>query len=767
MGFAPWAFLRLRFCYGVRAALPESEVPEVPARRIDGLRHRYPVPHLQVTHSRARYSTCPSPCCREQAMIRTLILLLCLPAVASAQKPNIVPKPTRGETMIANYFKAEVKQIADTCLTGPITKADWEKQRPELRKQFLEMVGLWPMPARTALKAKVTGTVEGEGFTVEKIHFESFPGLVVTANLYLPKSKKPNKNLPTILYVCGHGNVVENNISFGSKVHYQYHPAWFATHGYACLILDTLQLSEIPGIHHGTYKFGWWWWQARGYTPAGIELWNAMRALDYLETRPEVDAKRIGVTGRSGGGATSWWILAGDDRPICFAPIAGIADLHAQLNEGEAERLKTGVIAGHCDCMFMVNKYRWDFPLVAALAAPRPLLLGNSDADDIFPVAGYRRIAEKVRKVYAAYGAEEKFQLLETKGPHKDTPELRIGINKWMQRWLKNDTKTSIEDDLPPKLLPQQLKVLAAIPEGTINDRLHDVFIKPVQIVLPKSDEVAKTWWPQKSKELMSQLEKQCFAGWPQNAAAVPFQPAKERTTHGLRVREYAFTSQKEIELPLFVLSAEKVDPKEILLVVLNEEEWQQLNDKLALLPSVEKQKPDAAFAKELSGLLGEKKRAMAYLAPRGIGPTAWAKPGSSLDIQHRRRFALIGQTLDSMRVWDTRRAVQLLQALPAFTKLPLELHGTGTMAGIALYAGLFEPSVTSFYLNELSASHEAPAGPVFLNVSKVLDLPQAVALAAPRKVVLKLNNLADDGKQWLWPITLQQHLGTKSLEVR
>ena len=62
--------------------------------------------------------------------------------------------------------------------------------------------------------------------------------------------------------------------------------------------------GEIEGLHHGLHREGMWWWQTLGYTPAGIELWNAMRALDYLETRREVDPKRLGVTGRSGGGAT-------------------------------------------------------------------------------------------------------------------------------------------------------------------------------------------------------------------------------------------------------------------------------------------------------------------------------------------------------------------------------------------------------------------------------------------------------------------------------
>src|SRR5262249_36091810 len=162
--------------------------------------------------------------------------------------------------------------------------------------------------------------------------------------------------------------------------------------------------------------------------------WNALRALDYLETRPEVDPKRLGVTGRSGGGATTWWVAAADDRPQCLVPVAGIADLQAHVVEGGAPRYRKGVVSGPCASMYSLNTYRWDFPLVAALCAPRPLMLGNSDADDIFPKPAYLRLAAKVRRIYDLYGAGDRFVLLETAGPHKDTPELRLGAYRWMNR---------------------------------------------------------------------------------------------------------------------------------------------------------------------------------------------------------------------------------------------------------------------------------------------------------------------------------------------
>jgi len=85
------------------------------------------------------------------------------------------------------------------------------------------------------------------------------PGLYVTADLYVPKNLK--EPAPAVLYGCGHSSVKTNGISYGNKVDYQRHGIWFARHGYVCLMLDTVQLGEIEGVHHGTYREGMWWWK--------------------------------------------------------------------------------------------------------------------------------------------------------------------------------------------------------------------------------------------------------------------------------------------------------------------------------------------------------------------------------------------------------------------------------------------------------------------------------------------------------------------------
>ena len=550
-------------------------------------------------------------------------------------------------------------------------------------------------------------------------------------------------------------------------------PVWFAEHGYVCLILDTLQLAEIEGLHHGLYRYGMWWWQTLGYTPAGIECWNGIRALDYLETRKEVDPKRFGVTGRSGGGASSWWIGAADERVQCIIPVAGLADLQAHVYDGVAPRLKDGVISGHCDCMYFANTYRWDFDMVIALCAPRPLMLGNSDVDGIFPVEGYRRPAAKAKRIYELLGAKDKLTLLETKGPHKDTPELRRGAFAWMNRWLKNDT-SEVTDEERPRFDARQLKVFDKLPADQINTTVQDTFIKPARIDLPETPAVAKEWWKGEEEKLHKALKEQVFHGWPTKPPALNIKPAEEVKHDGLRLRAFDFVSEDEVELRLWLLTAEKVDkPSLVVLTSVDEAGWSEFSNELG--PAFAKAlqlktapKLDEKKFEQNRKTLEYNKWAFATIAPRGIGPTRWSElspfDGKPAGQQIRRRFGLLGQTLDGQRVWDVRRGLACLRTLADLKDVPLWLQGKNEMAGIVLYASLFETDVARVDLWHPSPSHQQ--GPIFLNVRRHLDMPQAMALAFPHKLRVYVKD-DDEAKYWDWPLQLQKKLEKDYLQIR
>ncbi|MCS6852794.1 MAG: prolyl oligopeptidase family serine peptidase [Gemmataceae bacterium] len=674
-----------------------------------------------------------------------------LVSVGAAAEPAAA---RRGDAWLAAYFRAETRRLADACLSDIRTLADWTSRREEYRRQLREMLGLDPFPERTPLQAQVTGTVDHPEFTVEKIHFQSRPGLYVTGNLYIPKGLK--KPAPTILYVCGHSRVVHDGVPLGAKTHYQHHAGWFARHGYVCFVIDTLQLGEIEGIHHGTYRYGMWWWNSRGYTPAGVEAWNGIRALDYLETRPEVDKERFGITGRSGGGAYSWWVAALDDRIQAAVPVAGITDLENHVVDGTVE--------GHCDCMFMVNTYRWDYAQVAALVAPRPLLITNTDKDRIFPLEGVQRLHQKVRHIYRLYKADDRLGLQISEGPHWDVVELQVAAFRWFNRFLKKEDPP-IEQAARKFFEPPQLRVFSALPADQLNTRIHETFVPAAQPRLPAD----AADWARLRDGWLSQLRERSFRGWPTQADDLDVQQAFTAEHQGLRLTAYDFTSQQPFRLRLYVLRrADDAKDELVVLNVLDDREWKKFLAwaRVGFADRLQDEPLPEADPKEYEGttrMLRKFRWAMAYVAPRGVGPTAF-DPNEKKQTQIRRRFMLLGQTLEGMQTWDVRRAVQALRTIDQLRDVPLWLQGHRHMAGVALYASLFEPDIKRLDLWELPRSHHQ--GPDYLNVLRFLDVPQAVALAAERSAV-RLYQANAEG--WSYATDVAAKLGwePKRIQVR
>jgi dipeptidyl aminopeptidase/acylaminoacyl peptidase len=257
------------------------------------------------------------------------------PAVEPYGPPD---RESPGDQMIQDYLSREAERLDGTMLENVKSPADWEKLRPRYKEEYLYMLGLWPLPEKTPLQPKVTGTLQGDGYIVEMLHYQSRPHLYVTGNLYRPAKIKQGERLPAVFYVCGHSGMGRD----GNKTAYQSHGIWFARHGYICLVVDSLQLGEIAAIHHGTYREGRWWWHSRGYTPAGVECLNGMRGIDYLSSRPDVDGQRIAVTGISGGGAATFWIAAADQRVKVAVPVSGIFQTFCQWRPKTCWRMPSG-----------------------------------------------------------------------------------------------------------------------------------------------------------------------------------------------------------------------------------------------------------------------------------------------------------------------------------------------------------------------------------------------------------------------------------------
>ena len=666
-------------------------------------------------------------------LLSFLFLLCVLPFFTSAGE---------GDEMLAEYLEQRTVQIEDSFLAEVESKDDWNSMKESYREQLGEMLGLSPDRPRADLKATVTGKLQGDGFIVEKLHYQSSPGLYVTGNLYLPADRKKDEKFPAILYVCGHGRVKKDGVSFGNKVHYHHHGAWFARNGYVCLTLDTIQLGEIEGIHHGTYSKNMWWWVSRGYTPAGVEAWNGIRGIDYLQSRPEVDPERIGVTGRSGGGAYSWWIAALDERVKAAVPVAGITSMRNHIVDGCVE--------SHCDCMYQVNSKRWDFAMISSLVAPRALLISNTDKDGIFPLEGVLDVHAKTRKLYRLLGAAGDLGLQIAEGPHKDTQDLRVHAFSWFNRFLKKQNPPPLIDKPATKYFePEQLKVFKKNPADEKTSSIHETFV-PIASTppIPKDRDA----WEKYRDKVRTKLDENVFGAWPKKSPKAKGEILADLSSGGVRFSVHRFVSQEPWELPLYLVHRDGLVRENLDLVVLNVLDAVGWNDFAASygkpfgkgFPQGLQLPPhDAKAFDSERKMFKNHKWAMAYLAPRGIGPTVWSGDARKHN-QILRRFYLLGETLDSMRVFDIVRSASSLRALQGMGKVPLWMQANHEMAANLLYASLYVPEVARLDLHNLPRSHRE--GPAYLNILRTLDLPQAVALAGERtRVVLYQPNAKYD----------------------
>jgi dienelactone hydrolase len=671
-----------------------------------------------------------------------LAFLLFAPLLTQANDYSSIPtEPTAGDAMLSDYFERETRKVSAKTTAFIENTKDWPAAQADLRRQLFEMLGLQPLPARSDLKVQITGTTEREGIIVENLTFQSRPGLYVTANFYRPAEQ--DGPLPTILYVCGHGQVKKDGISYGNKTSYQHHGTWFAKNGYTCLTIDTLQLGEIEGVHHGTHKLDRWWWNSRGYTPAGVEAWNCIRALDYLETRPEVDKEKFGVTGRSGGGAYSWWIAALDERIKVAAPVAGITSMQNHIVDG--------CIEGHCDCMFMVNTYRWDFPLLASLVAPRPLMILNTDKDSIFPLDGVVDIYTQTKKVYDALGAGDNIGLTITEGPHKDTQPLRVPAFAWFERNLKGKSPDDeLADASAPKIFePEELKVFEKLPENERNTFIDEYFTKrvPETLTVP---ETPSDWAAQKAL-ILNRLQNRSFRGWPSPNESLDPSEDFRKVADGIGFSRWSFDSQAGVRLPFYLVQPAGTTLADLDLVVVNaldEKDWEGFlatfgNAFPGAFPGMTLPEADTEAYDSEKGLHSSQKWGMLYLPVRGVGPTAWTTDERE-QIHIRRRFALLGQTLDEMRIWDIRRGIQALRTMEGVEAPKLWIQANGIMAGNALYAALYEKDIYRLDLHDLPSSHVT--GPELLNVLRYTDIPQIAAIAGEKS---QIRLYTDDAGKW------------------
>ena len=641
----------------------------------------------------------------ERAVVLAVVCVTALTALASGQVYGPPDRDQPGDEMIQQYLAQEAEKIHAGFLRDVKSAGDWETLRPRFKEEYLHMLGLWPMPPKTPLEAAITGTLDGDGFVVDRLHYQSRPRLYVTANLYRPAKVNEGERLPAVLYVCGHSGRGRN----GNKTAFQSHGIWFARHGYVCLMLDTLQLGEIAAIHHGTYREERWWWHSRGYTPAGVECLNGLRGIDYLVSRPDVDPDRIAVTGISGGGAATFWIAAADERVKVAVPVSGMADLPSYVTNR--------VINGHCDCMFLYNTFQWPWTQIAALIAPRAQLFVNSDADAIFPMDANERVINRLERVYSLYGASDLVDAVVSIGGHAYRKDIRQAAYRFINMHLKGDPRVVADSEVDlvvdsgenrrHPVEPEKLRVFpndSDIPKDELNTTIDQHFVPMAQVAVPSAG-AFEAW----KANLMAELRRVTFRCLPER---IP--PAKEIER---RVSLWMFETE-----PSVLLGLQRITPPE------------EAGEKAARILLVVEGADSRDAVADWASRIGKTDDHVYVLAPRGVGPTRWTRKNPPNYVE--RSHVLLGRTVDTGRVWDVAAVARYLRAQHG-AQTPLYVVGDGAAGLLAAYAALWEPDIAGIILKNPPLDHMAAEAPVFLNILRVCNVPDMLGMLAPRPLTI------------------------------
>ncbi|MBT3382007.1 MAG: hypothetical protein HN742_26235 [Lentisphaerae bacterium] len=594
--------------------------------------------------------------------------------------------------MIYRSLISASRAVSTASLAAPLGREEWEQTLPERRRKWRHMLGIEPLPERTPLEATVTGTLDRGNYVVEKIHFQCSPGAYVPGNIYRPANVEGP--LPAVLYLCGHTKGKVNDP-------YQANPRWFGEHGYVALVLDPIQLGECQGYHAGTIFKKWFDWYSRGYTPAGVEIWNAMRALDYLETRADVDATKMGVTGLSGGGAMSWFLAAADERIACAVPVCqtGSIEQHA------ADR----TVDGHCDCAFWMNLHRWCTPDVGALIAPRPLLIASGTEDVIWRPFAFREDALRIKKQYAELGAGDDCDLVEDLSPHGYTPKLRKAIFEWFNLHLKGDT-SPVTDDVTDVVEPEEnlLVFEGNLPENDRMKTIQEWFIPMATPEPPTTPSDAMTW----RDDVLSSLKGITFQDtFPEQLPRLCEVRTAGGTKSGQRGETWVFETADAIELRAhLVLNPGPRTPSPLVVCA------QSPDQKRICYPSL-------SVAEGTDALIVD---------VRGTGATAM---GVGMHDTARRLYMNIGQSLPERQVHDLLAATRLIQHHRTYA--PVAVYGRGAMAPHAVYAALLDETIEEVIIEAPPLTHQDPNTAEFLAVLQTGDLKHNAAALVPRPITV------------------------------
>lgn len=323
----------------------------------------------------------------------------------------------------STYLRLDaLDKAADDAWGALKSKADYEVFRKGLREKLLAAMGDWP--ERCPLNAKTTRTASGEGWKAECVTFETIPGVHVTGNFFLPDDPKYAAPYPCVVITCGH------TVNGKGGAAYNRMPAMLAKAGLAAFIYDPMEQGErrhdpycwhdivgIRGILLGIHS-------------TLIRTWDGMRAIDYVQSRPEVDGGKIGYCGQSGGGTMTSLLMAADPRIKAAAPscyLISLRELCEHIGPQDLEQNVYGQLA------FGLNHAGYVLTADAAV-------LQCGTYDDFFTITGFLESRRVVARTVQSLGTSDRYSAFAVPGPHGWRDAARTATVDWMRYWLRGET---------------------------------------------------------------------------------------------------------------------------------------------------------------------------------------------------------------------------------------------------------------------------------------------------------------------------------------
>jgi cephalosporin-C deacetylase-like acetyl esterase len=589
-----------------------------------------------------------------------------------------------------------------------------QQRQSQLLADLRELVG--PLPERTPLHAKTVGTIECDGYRIERVIFVSRPRHHVTANLYLPADT--SKPVPGVLVPCGH--------SANGKASEAYQSACvlLALNGFAALIYDPIgqgERNQLPEpIPHGTHEHTLVGIGALlvGWNTATFRIWDGLRSMDYLASRPEVDPTRLGCTGNSGGGTMTTWLMALDERIAVAAPSCFITTL---------DRLFHTIGPQDCEQHFPAQGARGiDHTDFITMRAPKPTLVLAAERD-FFDIGGTRTAVKEAEDVYRALGHPDRVGLFSYDDEHGFSQPRRQAAVAWMRRWLAGDERPVVE----PSLTLQTDAALQVTSAGQVV-REFDNEQTVIDFNRQRAAELAdqrRDRWESYSDEHRRKVIRQAI-GLPDGApGAVTATSSGTLQCDGYTIEKLRLERPGEVPLPALLCVP------------------QGASGKLPATIYIDSAGKAAGFKPggTVEGLV-KAGRIVLALDLRGYGETVDVKTGGrySNDAFRTAMLAMhLGRPLLGQRVEDLLTARDYLAQHPSVAADEIHLVGVDRAAPVALHAAALEPLFQTVTLRGNLRSWESdvvarPAAPQLLELAvpgvlQHYDLPQLAAMLGDR----------------------------------